>query len=75
MQGILLKISILKDYQKTFKKLSLFYLSNPVFFNDKLMKNKRGMELVTSRSSGYKTSLEKFLYYLTKIDDLTKGGF
>ena len=41
---------------------------------DKVIKNKRGLELVTSRSSGHKTSSEKFLYllyiyYLTKIDD------
>ena len=30
----------------------------------KVIKNKRGLELVTSRSSGYETSL----YYLTKFD-------
>ena len=29
---------------------------------DKIMKNKRGLELVTSPSSGYETNLEKFLY-------------
>ena len=28
----------------------------------KMMKNKRGLELVTSRSSGYEKSSEKFLY-------------
>ena len=27
---------------------------------DKITKNKRGLELVTSRSSGYETSSEKF---------------
>ena len=31
---------------------------------DKVIKNKRGLELVTSRSSGYETSSEKFLYLL-----------
>ena len=31
---------------------------------DKVTKNKRGMELVTSRSSGYEASSEKFLYSL-----------
>ena len=29
---------------------------------DKIIKNKRGLELETSRSSGYETSLEKFLH-------------
>ena len=28
---------------------------------DKVNKNKRGLELVTGRSSGYETSSEKFL--------------
>ena len=31
---------------------------------DKVIKNKRGLELVTSRSSGHKTKSEKFLYSL-----------
>ena len=29
---------------------------------DKISKNKRGLELVTIRSSSYETSSEKFLY-------------
>ena len=29
---------------------------------DKIIKNKRGLELETSRYSGYKTSSEKFPY-------------
>ena len=29
---------------------------------DKIIENKRGLELATSPSSGYKTSLKKFLY-------------
>ena len=29
---------------------------------DKVIKIKRGLELVTSRSTGYKTTLEKLLY-------------
>ena len=28
----------------------------------KIIKNKRGLELVTSRTSGYETSLENFFY-------------
>ena len=34
---------------------------------DKIIKRKRGQELVTSCSSGYKTSSEKFLYQLCII--------
>ena len=39
---------------------------------DRIIKNKRGLELVTSRSSGYETSSENLLamYYLTKSDDV-----
>ena len=29
---------------------------------DKIMKNKKGLELDIKRSSGYKTNSEKFLY-------------
>ena len=45
---------------------------------DKVIKNKKGLELVTSRSSGYETSSEKFLYtlyYLTKFDDVMSSSF
>ena len=46
---------------------------------DKVIKNKKGLELVTSWSSGYKTSSEKLLflviYYLTKLDDVIWSGF
>ena len=31
---------------------------------DKVIKNKRGLKLATSRSSGYELSSEKFLYLL-----------
>ena len=39
-----------------------FIFSNPVPFNGQNDQNKRGLELVTSPYSGYKTSSEKFLY-------------
>ena len=51
-----------KNYQKALKKLTLFFLSKPAPFNGQINKNRRDLEPVTSRSSGYKTSLEKFLY-------------
>ena len=50
--------------KKTLKKSTLFFLLNPVHFNDKVIKNKRSLELGSSHSSGYETSSEKFLYSL-----------
>ena len=49
------------DYQKPLKKLTLIFLSNPDPLNGKVFKNKKGLELVTSRSSGYETSSQKLL--------------
>ena len=58
-----LKLDILKEgYQKPLKKLTLFFLSNPVPFNGQSYEKQKGLELVTSHSSDYKTSLQKFLY-------------
>ena len=51
-----------KDYQEALKKLTLFFLLNPVAFNGQSYENKRSLELVTSWSSGYETSSEKFFY-------------
>ena len=49
MQEIpLKKKDILKgDYQKSLKKLTLFFLSNPVPFNGQSYQKNRGLELVT----------------------------
>ena len=49
---------------KNLKKLTLFFLSNPVSFNGQLQKNKKSLELVTSRSSSYETSSETLHYYV-----------
>ena len=63
MQEILLKIGCWKKgCQKALKKLTLFFLLNAVPFNGQIIKNKRGLELVVSRSSGYKRNSQKFLY-------------
>ena len=63
MKKVLLKIRYFEiDYQKALKKLTLFFLSNPVAFNGQDYEKQRGLELVTSVSSGYKTSSQKFLY-------------
>ena len=41
-----------------------FFFQTQSLLMDKVIKNKRGLELVTSHSSGYKTSSKKFLYYI-----------
>ena len=45
---------------------------------DKITENKRGLELVNSRSSGYKTSFKNIclfvMYYLTKSNDVTESS-
>ena len=67
---IFFKEHILKeDCRKALKSQLYFFFqiqslltdSNTVLFN-KVIKNKRGQELVTSRSSGYGISSEKFIY-------------
>ena len=46
---------------------------------DKVTKNKRGLELVTSCPSGYKNKFIKIpslvIYYLTKFDDIILSSF
>ena len=49
-------------YQKSFKKLAYFFLSILVPFYRAYYKSKRGLELITSISSGCKTYSEKFLF-------------
>ena len=62
MQEIILKDILKEDYQNALKKATSFFLLNSVPFNRQIIKNKWGLELVTSRYSGYETSSEKFLY-------------
>ena len=57
MQEIPLKVIYFeRGLSKSLKKGIFFSLLNPVLPIDKTIKNKRGLKLVTSRSSGYKTS-------------------
>ena len=42
---------------------------------DNVIKNKSGLEPVTSRSSGYKTNSLLDMYYLTKSDGVISSGF
>ena len=50
------------ELSKKLKNLTLYFLSNPVPFNGQDNEQKRGLELVTSRSSGEKTSSVKLIY-------------
>ena len=60
MQEIILKI---RYFERGLSR-GLFLL-DPIPFNGyKVIKNKRGLELVSSRSSGHETSSERFLYLL-----------
>ena len=60
---ILVNKDILKeDYQNALKKLTLFFLLNPVPFNGKSYQKQKELELMNSWSSVYKTSSEKFIY-------------
>ena len=52
------------DYQKPFKKLTLFFLSKPVTFNGQSFQKLKGLELETCCSSGYETSSQKFICQL-----------
>ena len=68
-----------KDYQKALKKFTLFFLSNPVFFNGQSYQKQKGPG--TSNQSLFRLQ-NKFrkvpflvIYYLTKFDDIIKSGF
>ena len=64
MQEILLVKRYLESgLWKLFKKVNFtFFFQTQSLLVDKVFKNKRDMELVTSRSSGYKRSSQKFFY-------------
>ena len=69
MQEILLEISILKEnYQKVLKKLTLFFLSNPVPFNEQRGPGTSDQSLIRLQNKFRKTALLA-IYYLTKFED------
>ena len=58
MHEIILNIRYFgRGLSKSLEKLTLIVHSNP----DPFIKNKRGMELVTSPTSGYEKNTQKFL--------------
>ena len=63
MQEVLLQIKYFeRGLSKTLKKLTLFFLLNPVPLNGQKYQKQKGPGTVNCRSSGYKTSSQKFLY-------------
>ena len=48
--------------KKPFKKVNYLFFQIQSLLMDKVIKNKRGLELVNGRTSGYETSSEKILY-------------
>ena len=66
MQEIILKIGYFeRGLSKSLKKVNIyFFFWTQSLLMDKVIKIKKGLELVTSCSLGYKTSTEKFLYLL-----------
>ena len=56
MQEIILKDILKEVSQKAFKKLTLFFFRTQTILIGKVIKNKRGLELVTSPSSSCETN-------------------
>ena len=70
MQEIYLKITYFDSgLSETFKKVYFFFQTQSLLM-DKVFKNERDLELVTSRSFVYETSSQiyYFIYYLPKFD-------
>ena len=68
-----------EDYQKVLKKLTLFFLSNPIPFNRQSYQKQKESE--TSHQSLFRSwnNFRKiplfFIYYLTKFDDVMYSSF
>ena len=62
------------DYQKVFKKLSLFFLSNPVPFNGQSYQKQKGSGTSDQSLFRLQNKFRKIplfvIYYLTKFDDV-----
>ena len=68
-----------EDYQKAFKKLTLFFLSNPVLFNGQSYQKQKGsgtsdQSLFRLRNKFINISLF-VIYDLTKFDSLLSNSF
>ena len=63
-----------ENYQKTLKKLTLFFLSHPVPFNGRNYQKQKGYETSDQSLLKLQNKLKNILvfviYYLTKFDDV-----
>ena len=80
MQEILLKIRYFEeDHQKAIKKLTLFFISDPVSFNGQSYQKQKGPKTSGQSLFRLQNKLRKIpllvIYYLTKFDDIIKSGF
>ena len=68
-----------EDYQKAFKKSTLFFLLNPVPFNGQSYQKEKGPETSDQLLFRLPNKFRKIpllvLYYLTKFDDVIRRGF
>ena len=68
-----------EDYQKAFKKLTLFFLSNPVPFNGQSYQKQKGSgtsdQLLFRLQNKFKNIPLFVIYYLTKFDDVMQSSF
>ena len=63
-----------EDYQKALKKLTLFFLSNPVPFNGQSYQKQKGPgtsdQSLFRLQNKFRKILLLVMYYLTKFDDV-----
>ena len=64
----------MEDYQKAFKKVTLFFLSNPVPFNRQNYQRQKGPGTSDQSLSRLQNKFRKtyllVMHYLTKFDDV-----
>ena len=68
-----------EDYQKALKKLTLFFLSNPVPFNGQSYQKQKGSGTSDQSLFRLQNKFRKIhllvIYSLTKFDDIIQSGF
>ena len=68
-----------EDYQKALKKVTLFFLSNPVPFNRQDYQKQKGPGTSDQSLFRLQSKFRKIpllvVYYLTKFDDVIESGF
>ena len=77
---VFLKYDILKEhYQKTLKKLTLFFHLNPVPFNWQSYQKQKGPRTSEQLLFGFQNKFREIplliIYYLTKFDDVIQSSF